>query len=139
VYIGQTWQSLNQRFNEHTCKNSKCHKLKNAIDKYGKENFSIEKIASCDTQLSADAIETFWIRCYDSIKTGYNIREGGSKGKHSLETKEKISKIHKGKIISNEVKIKMSKTHIGMKLTPESIKKCSEARKAYWLNKRKVG
>lgn len=114
VYIGQTWQALNQRFNEHKSK-SKCHKLKNTFNKYGISNFKIELIVTANDQMTADYLENFWINTYDSIKSGYNIQNGGSHGKHSEETKKLISEKNKGKTwkLSDETKNKMSLAQIG--------------------------
>lgn len=49
--------------------------------------------------------------------------------KRSQETKNKISKLHKGKKKSQEHKDKISKTLTGRKLPPEVVKKMSETRK----------
>ena len=138
VYIGQTWQALNQRFNEHVSKTNKCHKFRNAIDKYGKDNFKIELIVSCENQESANALEVFWIKCYDSIKTGYNIKDGGSHGKHSAESKAKISAKLIGRKLSAKAILAIAKGHVGNIPTPETRQKLSDARKEFW-RKKKVG
>ena len=43
VYIGQTVNTIKQRWNKH-CHSNGCRSLYNAILKYGKENFNIEII-----------------------------------------------------------------------------------------------
>lgn len=95
VYVGQTWGSLSDRFNKHKLKNSGCKKLLNAFQKYDYNNFYIEPIAFVLSQEDADKVEDIIIRYFDSINNGYNIREGGSKGKQSEETKAKISASNK--------------------------------------------
>jgi group I intron endonuclease len=131
VYIGQTWQALPQRFNEHKSK-SKCHKLVNAFNKYGKDNFKIEFITVCHTQECADKLEVEFIQKYDSIKNGYNIRSGGSKGKHSKETVDKMSGVNNpmfGKKHTAETIMLMSQTHLGQKCSDETRAKLSNLKK----------
>jgi len=54
---------------------------------------------------------------------------------HSEETKEKISKGNKGKILSQETKDKIAKAKTGIKRKPEDITKISENRKGKGLGK----
>jgi len=64
-----------------------------AIKKYGSDNFEYEILAQCTDQLTADELENKYIIEYNSRdpEIGYNLKEGGSFGKHSEETKKKIS------------------------------------------------
>jgi len=119
VYVGQTWYPLKKRFSDH--KRSKfCTKLSRALAKYGKDNFFIEPLAYCETQKQSDKAEIYFIKHFDSIKNGYNLRYGGSHGKLSEETRRKISKAHiglntwtKGRLRSKETKNKISSSLIG--------------------------
>ena len=95
VYIGQTWQTIHKRFAEHKNRTG-CVKLYNAFNKYGRDNFSIEVVCYAVDQLDADYWERHFIRIHDSINNGYNIREGGSNGKMSDESKKKISDANRG-------------------------------------------
>ena len=90
VYVGQTKHSLVQRFYSHTRPESYCTKLKNAIKKYGKENFIIEQIDHSHDRHEADSKEIFWIKKYKSTndKYGYNILNGGHKP--SSKQKKKV-------------------------------------------------
>jgi group I intron endonuclease len=109
LYIGQTWNSIESRFFDHKKPSSKnCIKLRRAFNKYGSNNFTIILIECCDDQIQADALEAFYIRRYNSIENGYNIQPGGSHGKHSEETKKKIGDAHRGKIMSEDSKKKIS-------------------------------
>lgn len=120
IYIGQTWRNINKRWkNGNGYKESL--KLQNAINKYGKDNFKYEIIALCDSQKSADFCEKFFIIYFNSIKSGYNIREGGSRGRHSAETITKMSNAKKGKIVSQETRDKISKSLKGKKFTEERL------------------
>ncbi len=63
-----------------------------AIRKYGWNNFKKEVICYCGDKLSLDLMEDFCINIFNTIiPNGYNLRRGGSHGKHSEETKMKIS------------------------------------------------
>jgi len=98
IYIGQSWD-LKKRFRKY--KNLKCErqpKIFNSLVKYGFDNHTIEIICefNCDdvTQDILDQKEIFYINEYK--KNGFemmNLASGGSKGKHSEETKEKLRKI----------------------------------------------
>lgn len=82
VYIGQTIQSLKERFNRH-CSNYKDNhsnmSIKQAILKYGKENFTIELIEEIE-QDKLDEREIYWISIYNSYNKGYNCTKGGQNG-----------------------------------------------------------
>lgn len=80
VYIGQTIQALNKRFNGHCCYSKTDRSvnmyIKRAIHKYGKEHFSIELIENCPIERLNER-EQFWIAEYDSYNKGYNLTKGG--------------------------------------------------------------
>lgn len=125
VYIGQTWKTIEKRFKEHKyCKYD--NKLFRAMNKYGRDNFDIKIIDTCNMQEQADFLEDMHINQYNSIVLGYNIRSGGSRGLHSKETKEKMSLSHLGKIHSIETKQKMSDSQIGRKHSSDTIIKMSD-------------
>lgn len=84
IYIGQTITSLNERINKHYYKakiakeqNKTSNHFLNALNSYNKEDFIWEIIDTANEQNTLDEKEQYWIQYYDSIKTGYNIREGG--------------------------------------------------------------
>jgi group I intron endonuclease len=113
VYVGQTWQDLQARFGDHCRRMRGKYKISNAIRKHGKESFSIEAIASCTSQHNADLVEDLLIVEFDSIRSGYNIRRGGSRGRHSKETRAKTSRSLMGHSVSDEARRKMSISKIG--------------------------
>jgi len=132
IYIGQTWETLNKRFDKHkTDKKGRCRKLFRAFNKHGRNNFYIKSLYSCNNQFEADCLEQYFIKKFDSIKTGYNIREGGSRGKHSEETKLKMSKAAikfgskrpTGYTQTEETKQKISLSLIGRRHTEEAKQK----------------
>jgi len=116
LYIGQTWSSLSHRWGQHIS-SKRCLKLANAIDKYGVSNFSIELITIAHTQEMADWLEDYFINKFDTIKLGYNIRGGGSRGKLSQATRQKISIANTGKKFTEATKMKCSLARKG-KLGP---------------------
>lgn len=56
--------------------------LKQAVDKYGKENFSCELLEWCETEQQLADQETFWINHLDAKNhdIGYNLKDGGIGG-----------------------------------------------------------
>lgn len=80
VYVGQTIQTLNKRFNGHCCYSKSDRSvnmyIKRAIHKYGKDKFHITLIEECPINLLNDR-EKYWIAFYDSYNNGYNLTKGG--------------------------------------------------------------
>lgn len=114
-YIGQA-QDVQRRWKLHCSPKSGCKKLKNAIQKYGKDAFEFKVLFVC-SEKDADWYETLMISGYNSVEHGYNIcPQGGSvmKGrKHSSETKQRMSDAKKGKSLSDETRQKMSGAKTG--------------------------
>jgi len=104
IYVGQTWLSLQDRFGPQGAKYKNSIHLYNAIQKYGADNFEYEVLETCVDQNTADELEAKHIIQYNSKdpEIGYNIKDGGSAGKHSEETKEKIAKTMVAKVWSEE-------------------------------------
>lgn len=116
-YIGQTTTTFKERYdggkwwiqthNEH---------LKSSVNKYGLENFKvIEMFDIAFNKEELDTKECAYIDLYNTTNRlfGYNKKSGGSHGKHSIESKEKMSKVHKGVKLSEQTKLNMSKTRKG--------------------------
>lgn len=103
VYIGQTVHTLAQRKkgyeNETNYRTGEPRLIIRAMRKYGLEHFHFEEIDTAETAEELDEKERYWIQYYHSCDTsfGYNMERGGnSVGKHSEETKRKISEAQKG-------------------------------------------
>ena len=80
AYIGKTTSTIEKRWKEH-CQDYKRRQyekrpLYDAMNKYGIENFSIEKIEEVDIN-SLSERETYWIGYYNTYKNGYNATLGG--------------------------------------------------------------
>jgi group I intron endonuclease len=86
--------------------------IKNAINKYGRKNFIKEIIEYCTTKESMNEKEKYWINKLNSnnLNIGYNIDKGGGR---TLEEDYviKMSQKLKGRKISEEAKINISKNH----------------------------
>lgn len=101
IYIGQTVKSVEERWRQHIgCArrgDAKYSKLDRAIRKYGVENFTVEQIEECPTEM-LDAREIFWISEYQTFNTahGYNLTSGGNRFEFSDETKLKMSRSRTG-------------------------------------------
>lgn len=118
VYIGQTIQSLKERWSKH--KGTKtCKALGSAIIKYGPDAFDVEVLKECSSYEEMNALEKSYIQEYSSLyPNGYNLTTGGNNGQHVEETKKKISEAQKGqknhmygKKASEETKRKMRESH----------------------------
>lgn len=77
MYIGQTKNTLKYRFQQHCASTSYCKKLCKAIQKYGKENFTIKQIDLANSRKEANEKERYWIKFYKTQIEGYNLTEGG--------------------------------------------------------------
>ena len=120
VYIGQTIRSLGERWTEHCKKTSDCSAIANAIQKYGKENFTIEVLHTANSIEELNKKESEFIANLNSMKPdGYNLTSGGLNFVRTEETKRKNSELQKGELNHN----------FGKKASPETRKKMSESRK----------
>jgi group I intron endonuclease len=74
--------------------------LKQALKKYGVENFTKEIIEECSDEKCWLEREIYWIQYYDSINNGYNIASGGNGGDtiSNNPNKELIGKRHSEKM-----------------------------------------
>jgi group I intron endonuclease len=135
-YIGQTIRAIKTRLKEHrTGKSKGCRAFHGAIKKYGWENFKIDWYECPDDELNKH--EKWMVNLMGTLSPrGYNLREGGgSGGKWSEESKQRMIKSHLGKPKSVETKQKMSdgrrgeKNHnFGKPKSEETREKQSEAK-----------
>ena len=81
VYIGQTVQSIKDRFNQHTkpsiLKMKGSYKIYNAMNKYGYGVFYVECLANEINPNDLDNKEIEYIEYYNSYEEGYNSTRGG--------------------------------------------------------------
>lgn len=116
VYIGQSWNIEKRCHSYSTPKQSKYQiKLHHSILKHGWPAHTFEVLMNVSenvTQQMFDEIEQAYIDYYRN--NGYellNIREAGSHGKMSEESKEKMREAAKGRTFSEDHKRKLRENH----------------------------
>lgn len=99
-----------------------------AIQKYGKDNFTIEKVKECLSLEALNYNEMFFIALNQSISPkGYNIHPGGNNHKWTEELKNRFSEARKGSgnpmhgkrySMKSETKDKLSRLRKGKRNSP---------------------
>jgi len=114
-YYGQTTleEGTREKLHLRDTKRGSQYYFHKALRKYGRDNFKKEILYYCPDQLSLSLIEDIYINLFSLSPKGYNLKRGGSHGKFSRETKEKISESRKGQKHSIETKKKMSESRRG--------------------------
>lgn len=143
MYVGQTSKTLEERFTRHLqlAGNRTNRYLYDAINCYGADNFEISLLEESEF---ADEREKFWIVSLGSLMPlGYNMTPGGGGGytlgawteeerqklykqqgenrrgrEVTPETRDKISKSHKGITHSEETKERIRKVCVSKGLAP---------------------
>lgn len=147
-YVGQTTTTVAKRWRGHLreAKRGKTYPIHQAIRKYGADGFTVSEIARVGSLDQLNALESFCIMAYDTIKpNGYNLDAGGkARGVVHPETRAKMSaaKIGKstwnlGKPCSDETKAKISAANKGRAnvllrgriLTEETKRRISDSKK----------
>lgn len=122
VYVGITCQKVERRWRSGTGYMSKNQKgeytqplIARAILKYGWDNICHKILYENLSKKEAESKEKELIAIYrsDEKNFGYNIQHGGNVGRHSDESKRKISESHKGKQLSTDTKKKLSEMRKG--------------------------
>ena len=114
VYIGLTKQEPKRRWRNGLGYANNQY-FTNAINKYGWENIRSEIIKDNINRKTACDLEVKHIKLNSSSdpKKGYNLRLGGDSGYgHSAETKLKIAKKARSRIVTEETRLKMSESQI---------------------------
>lgn len=145
-YVGQTKYPIHRTSGHRNANGNQI--IDRAVIKYGPENFMICWLRRCNTQDELNFFESFWILNQNTlVPFGYNCTTGGD-GKFycSQKTRAKISAVHKGKTISDEIKRHFSQLYTGVgnpfygaKHTDESKKKMSVANSnkiGFWKGKK---
>jgi len=102
-YVGQTTQSLEERYKTH-CIDAKKERNKNrklycAMNEFGYGSFKIEEIEAVENEEMLDIREIFWIKQLRTFENGYNETKGG-KGSLIYNHEEIIKLYQDGKTIS---------------------------------------
>ncbi len=115
-YVGATVRNLDARWIEHKKATSKNTALAHAIRKYGAEAFVIEHIASALNETDLMELERILIDQHNTVSPhGYNLKTGGLQNF----------------IISDETRGRMTVSHTGKKMRPESTAKRLETMKGW--------
>ncbi len=145
-YIGQTVEKMQRRVARHFRTINET-KISRAIQKYSKYNFVYGIVEEVEDRNLLDEREKYWIKFYDAVENGFNIKEGGKcargykqsqssieKRKEKLlgrplseEHKQKLSKAHKGKVLSKETVDRMIAYRTGRNLTECCKEKISQS------------
>ena len=99
-YVGKD-SNLPNRAKHHFSSNSpQCRYIHRAIQKYGRDAFSVEIIQYPSISEEAlNAVERWKIRQLQTLSpSGYNLVEGGEGGKHSEETHQKFRKSNRKRV-----------------------------------------
>lgn len=121
MYIGQSVNPT-QRAKRHFWKNNGCVKLRRAVEKHGRDNFSFSVLCWCADKADANEVEELLIALGDTRVNGYNITPGGFGtgagednpffGKsHTAELKAKLSKSKLGKPMATATREKIAKAN----------------------------
>ena len=137
VYIGITiYKDVKKRWNQHiqtASINKGCPALRDAINKYGIQNFEFSVILICFDE-DRFKYEIEYIKKYNSVvPNGYNLTNGGQGGggfkgkKHTEEVKNRIKTTLKQKYIDNpELKKVLSERNTILMKQPDIINKIKE-------------
>ena len=104
VYVGQTIQSVEERFKQHLklLKSNSKQLIHKAIKKYGKENFYYEVLVTNVNSLEElNSLEEYFIRKFNSLTpNGYNLCYGGNQPRNSktFSLEEEITMVDKYKM-----------------------------------------
>ena len=132
IYIGQTKQKLERRFQQHTETN---YPIGRAMRKHGRDKFKIETLLISDDLEYINMMEQKIIEAYDCIApNGYNLASGGLHFEHSEVTKRKLSEIAKAKGVNPELTKLAAEVNTGNPRSEEVKKKISEAQKGKTLS-----
>ena len=103
--------------------------LHRAVKKYGWKSFKVEILWRTkhperyrNLNVLLDTLEIAWIKKFDCVANGYNLQYGGSNGLHAEETKQKMSAAHRGKALSAEHRLNLSREVVQYSLAGKKIK-----------------
>ena len=128
VYIGQSWNLYDRlaHYKLGMCKQQT--KLHNSIVKYGWSTHRFEVIHNLPRDVEQNVLNNYELLYYSFYRDAdfklLNIKEpNGSRGRHSEETKLKISKLRTGIKFSKEHVANMARVRTGKKQSKETIEK----------------
>ena len=139
-YIGQTINSLDERWKEHVQASKDGETLLyRAMRKHGIDAFKISLVEECQDRIQLNEREIHWISKLKTLgEFGYNLTAGGQgclSFQHDEKTKQHLSNVNKGRQFSEEHRRNLSEAQRRrMTRSPHSLearKKMSEAAQAH--------
>lgn len=99
IYVGQTIIGVRERWKGH-CYDAKYLSnntplIDKAIAKHGATSFIVEEMCLCSSQEELNFVEILFIAALNSTNLlyGYNLRDGGARGNHSIESRQLMARI----------------------------------------------
>lgn len=146
--VGLTW-GTNGRWKSHVReamnadKNGNkdhCVLLNNAIRFYGEDGFEVTKLCDCATIEEMDEKERAFIIEYNSkAPHGYNLKDGGGRGKDSEETKEKKRLMRLGKKHDEKTRESIAQGQIGNRRGTKARKNPEDANLPKYIVAKRLG
>lgn len=127
-YIGMTGLKLNERFSNGEGY-KECTYFYRAIKKYGWDAFETDVLFEGLTFEDAEQVERDTIEILNTMSpNGYNLQSGGGVNRYfAQETRDKMSRSQKGKVLSEEHKLKIGEAHMGRVVSLETRDKLRQA------------
>lgn len=124
-YVGQSVDIQRRILMHYSGTDTKMY-MDRAIQKCGSDVFSWEVLEVC-SESNLDVREMHWIAALDCVRpNGYNLKTGGGGGRHSVQTRAKMSKSRKGRKFSDKHRESLRQAHTGRKHSAETRKRLSE-------------
>jgi group I intron endonuclease len=124
IYIGQSVDIRGRKNNYRSLRCKGQAKLYSSFISHGWDKHVFEVVYELPRDVHQSVLNNFEIFYWSQFKeAGFemlNLKEPGKSGRHSKETRQKISEIQKGKTLSEETKKKMSLSQSGRKHSEES-------------------
>jgi len=125
-YVGQTSKTLMRRWNNHGLPSNKDLYFNNSILRYGKENFQVEQLHTCETKEEMNFVEMFYISLLNTKRpNGYNLTDGGEGCP--------------GHTVSAEGRLRMREAQLGKKQSEGTKQKRSQALRLAYSEGRRTG
>ncbi len=129
IYVGKT-QNFARRKSTHKSElNAGKHKneyLQRSWAKYGAHNFEIILWEECSQEFLSEKEKSYILSLGSMIPNGFNMTKGGDGGAMSREIIERTRLKNLGRKLSEETKMKISRSNLGRKLTPEQCQRMSD-------------
>lgn len=112
-YVGQTTKTAEWRFHKHSLQSQYRSRVSYAIEKYGKENFTVETVDEAVDRRELDALERLYISALQTLDPakGYNVALGGvGNNVMTKETAAKVADKLRGRKVPPAVVEKMAAT-----------------------------